>query len=86
MTHTIATAILTPVLALFTAGLIFSFIRRRQTGEEYLLFWRLSPTARAVTRPMFFRGTFAEIIRILLFATVTLLFAVDLHGPNNAQN
>ena len=82
MSSTLPTAAITMLMCFLTAGLVFSAVRRRRDGAEYILFWRLSPRAQALARPMFFRGPPAELSRILLFAAVTLLFAANLIGPN----
>ncbi len=65
-------------MAIFTAGLVFSIVRRRQYGEDYILFWRMGPKTQAITRHMFFRGNLADISRILLAGAVTLLFVLSL--------
>lgn len=69
---------LTCIGAFMTAGLIFAFIRRRQTGVSYILFWRnpLGARTREFLSHGFFHGTFSEVVRIAFFAMFTLLSAL----------
>jgi len=76
----IAVSILTIATGFITAGLIFAFVKRRQGAGDYLLCWPnpLSPRASAFLRAGFFRGTAAELSRILIFGLATFISAVSL--------
>ena len=74
----LAAPALAALFAFLTAGFCFAAVRRRQTGDSYLLFWRnpMSPRARAVLGHGFVRGPLGDIWRIALFALATLIAVV----------
>jgi hypothetical protein len=80
MTRELFSGMFAIISGFITIGLIFAMVQRRRGRGSYFLFWpnRLGQTTNSILRAGTFRGSAAELSRIILFALITLIAASSL--------